>query len=96
MLDSQKSTLFELTGTWNGDLGDSDHLWTYFFGAELSGGVPGAGEGMKKTNLLAMLRHGQRNMQQQNKLYIYFESRFEIWTSGWVDPAQNRAANPFK
>ncbi len=49
---------FELVGTWNGDLGDSDHLWTYFFGAELSGGVPGAGEGMKKYNLLAVLRHG--------------------------------------
>ena len=30
----------------------------FFFGAELSGGVPGAGEGMKKYNLLAMLRYG--------------------------------------
>ena len=58
MLDSQKSTLFELIGTWNGDLGDSDHLWTVLFGAELSGGVPGAGEGMKKYKLLAMLKHG--------------------------------------
>ena len=58
MLDSQKSTLFELIGTWNGDLGDSDHLWTDFFGAELSGGVPGAGDSMKKSNLLAMLKHG--------------------------------------
>ncbi len=58
MLDSQKSTLFELIGTWNGDLGDSDHLWPDFFGAELSGGVPGAGDGMKKTNLLAMMKHG--------------------------------------
>ena len=58
MLDSQKNTFFELVGTWNGDLGVSDHLWTVFFGAELSGGVPGAGDGMKKSNLLAMLRHG--------------------------------------
>ena len=58
MLDSQKNTHFELVGTWNGDLGDSDHLRTYFFGAELSGGVPGAGDGMKKSNLLAMLKHG--------------------------------------
>ena len=48
MLDSQKSTLFELIRTWNGDLGDSDHLWTDFVGAELSGGVPGAGDGMQK------------------------------------------------
>ena len=58
MLDSQKNSLFELIGTWNGDLGDSDHLRTDFFGAELSGGVPGAGDGMKKSNLLAMLKHG--------------------------------------
>ena len=50
--------LFELIGTWNGDLGDSDHLWTDLFGAELSGGVLGAGDGMKKSNLLAMLRRG--------------------------------------
>ncbi len=58
MLDSQRSTLFELIGTWNEDLGDSDHLWTYLFGAELSGGGPGAGDGMRKTSLLAMLKHG--------------------------------------
>ncbi len=58
MLDSQKNISFELVGTWNGDLGGSGHLWTYFFGAELSGGVPGAGEGIKKSNLLAMLRRG--------------------------------------
>ncbi len=58
MLDSQKSTLFELIGTWNGDLGDSDHLWTDCFGAELSGGVLGAGEGMTNSNVLAMLKHG--------------------------------------
>ena len=58
MLDSQKNTLFELSGAWNGDLGHSDHLWTDFFGAELSGGVPGAGEGMNKIILLAMLKHG--------------------------------------
>ena len=58
MLDSQKNTLFELIGTWNGDLGNSDHLWTVFFGAELSGGVPGAGDGMKKINLPAMLKQG--------------------------------------
>ncbi len=45
MLDSQKSKLFELIGTRNGDLGDSDHLWTVFFGAVPSGGAPGAGEG---------------------------------------------------
>ncbi len=30
----------------------------YFVGAELSGGVPGAGEGMNKLSLLAMLKHG--------------------------------------
>ncbi len=71
MLDSQKNIFFELVGTWNGDLGDSDHPWTDFFGAELSGGVPGAGDGTKKYNLLAMLRHGRRNMQQQNKIYIF-------------------------
>ncbi len=79
MLDSQNSTLFELivtwngdlgdsdylwtfvfelVGTWNGDLGDSDHLWPDFFGAELSGGVPGAGDSMKNKKLLAMLKHG--------------------------------------
>ena len=58
MLDSPKHIFFELVGTWNGDLGDSDHLRTDFFGAELSGGVPGAGDGMKKSNLLAMLKHG--------------------------------------
>ncbi len=58
MLDSLNSIFFELIGTWNGDLGGSDHLWTVFFGAELSGGVPGAGDGMKKSNLLAMLRYG--------------------------------------
>ena len=58
MLDSQKNMFFELVGTWNGDLGDSDHLWPDFFGAELSGGVPGAGEGMTDSNLLAVLRHG--------------------------------------
>ncbi len=56
MLDSQNSTLFELIVTWNGDLGDSDHLWTYFFGAELSGGAPGAMEGMDKSDVLAMLK----------------------------------------
>ena len=78
MLDSQKDTFFELVRTWNGDLGVSDHLWADFFGAELSGGVPGAGDGMKKTNLLAMLRHGSRNMQKR----AGFEFRFEIWTSG--------------
>ncbi len=76
MLDSQKNIFFELVGTWNGDLGVSDHLWTYFFGAELSGGIPGAGDGMNKSNLLAMLKHGGRNMQTK-----CFESRFEIWTS---------------
>ena len=48
MLDSQKNTFFELVGTWNGDLGVSDHLWPDFFGAELSGGVLGAGEGITK------------------------------------------------
>ncbi len=58
MLDSQKNIFVELVGTWNGDLGVSDHLWTFFFGAELPGGVPGAGDGMKKSDLLAMLRHG--------------------------------------
>ncbi len=58
MLDSQKNMFFELVGTWNGDLGVSDHLWPDFFGAELSGGVPGAGDGMKTSNLLAMLKHG--------------------------------------
>ena len=60
MLDSQKKQhiVFELVGTWNGDMGDSDHLWPVFFGAELSGGVPGAGDSMKKSNLLAMLKHG--------------------------------------
>ncbi len=58
MLDSQKDTFFELVGTWNGDLGVSDQLWPDFFGAELSGGVPGAGDSMKKQNLLAMLKHG--------------------------------------
>ena len=52
------NTFFELVRTWNGDLGVSDHLWTVFFGAELSGGVPGAGDGMKNINLLAMLKHG--------------------------------------
>ncbi len=30
MLDSQKNVFFELIGTWNGDLGDSDHLWIVF------------------------------------------------------------------
>ncbi len=50
MLDSQTNILFELIGTWNGDLWVSDHPWTVFFGAELSGGVPGAGDDMKKTN----------------------------------------------
>ena len=54
----RKTHFVELVGTWNEDLGGSDHLWTYFFGAELSGGVPGAGEGMKKSNLLATLKHG--------------------------------------
>ena len=58
MLDSQKHMFFELVGTWNGDLGVSDHLWSDFFGAELSGGVPGAGDGMNKSNLHAMLKHG--------------------------------------
>ena len=64
MLDSQKSTIFELGGTWNGDLVDyySDHLWTYFFGVELSrGGVlPGRTgvPGIKKSDLLAMMKHG--------------------------------------
>ena len=48
MLDYQKNISFELAGTWNGDLGGSDHLWTDFFGAELSGGVPGAGDGTNK------------------------------------------------
>ncbi len=59
MLDSQKNIFVELVGTWNGVLGDSDHLylWTGFFSAELSGGVPGAGDGMKKTNLLVKLKH---------------------------------------
>ncbi len=78
MLDSQKNILFELIGTWNGDLGVSDHPWTDFFGAELSGWVPGAGEGMNKFNLLAMLKHGSRNMQQSQD----FDSIFKIWTSG--------------
>ncbi len=58
MLDSQKHIFFELVGTWNGDMGVSDHRWTVFFGAELSGGVPGAGDSIKKTYLLAMLTHG--------------------------------------
>ncbi len=58
MLDSQKNTFFELVGTWNGDLGVSDHLSADLFGAELSGGVPVAGEGIKKIKLLAMLKHG--------------------------------------
>ncbi len=58
MLDSRKHIFFELVGTWNGDLGVSDHLWTDLFGAELSGGVPGAGDVMKKSNLLATLKHG--------------------------------------
>ena len=58
MLDSQKNIFFELVGTWNGDLGVSDHLWPDFLGAELSGGVPGAVEGMNKSNLHAMLKHG--------------------------------------
>ena len=58
IIGRNKNTCFELVGTWNGDMGDSDHLWTVFFGAELSGGVPGAGDGMKKSNLLAMLKHG--------------------------------------
>ena len=49
---SGKHVFFELGGTWNGDLEDSDHIWTYVFGAELSGGVPGAGEGMEQYNLL--------------------------------------------
>ena len=42
----------------DGDPGVSYHLWPVFFGAELSGGVPGAGDSMKKSNLLAMLKHG--------------------------------------
>ncbi len=54
----KKHTFVEPVGTWNGDLGVSDHLWTDLFGAELSGGVPGAGDGTKKSNLLAMLKHG--------------------------------------
>ncbi len=58
MLDSQKNVFVELVGTWNGDLGVSDHLWRDFFGAELSGGVPGAGDGMNKLNSLAKLKHG--------------------------------------
>ena len=58
MLDSQKSILFELIGTGNGHLGISDHVWMYFFGPELSGWVPGAGEGMENSNLLATLKHG--------------------------------------
>ena len=48
MLGSLKNMCFELVGTWNEDLGVSDHLWPDLFGAELSGGVPGAGDGMKK------------------------------------------------
>ncbi len=63
MLDYQKQKI-ELIGTWHEDLGDSDHLWTDFFGAELSGGVPGAGEGMKKSNLLAMLRRGEETCKK--------------------------------
>ncbi len=59
MLDSQENIFFELVGTWNGDLGVSDHLSADSFGAELSGGVPGAGDGMTKSNLLAMLKHGR-------------------------------------
>ncbi len=47
------------------------------FGAELSGGVPGAGDGMKKSNLLAMLKHGRINYKKRSG----FESKFEIWTS---------------
>ena len=52
VLYSQKNIFFELVGTWNRDLGDSDHLWTYFFSAELSGGVPGSGDGMKKNEFV--------------------------------------------
>ncbi len=69
--------IFELVETWNGDLGLSDHLWTYFFGSELSGGVLGAGDGMNKYNLLAMLTWAKKHAKK-----TYFESRFEIWTSG--------------
>ncbi len=79
MLDFQKNIFFELVGTWNGDLGVSDHLWTVFFGAELSGGVPpGSWGGHKKSNLLAMLKHGEETCKQKEGV----ESRFEIWTSG--------------
>ena len=68
MLDSQKNIVFELVGTWNGDLGVSDHLWADFFGAELSGGVPGAGDSTKKTNLLAMLKHGREGRKPAEKV----------------------------
>ena len=61
----QTNMFFELVRTWNGDLGVSDHLWADFFGAELSGGVPGAGDGMREYKLLAMLKHGSRNMQKK-------------------------------
>ncbi len=51
----RKHLLFELVGTWNGDLEESDHLWTDFFGAELSGGVPGAGHGMNKNKFACIV-----------------------------------------
>ncbi len=47
MLDSQKQThTFRADRDMEWRSGRSDHPWTYCFGAELSGGVPGAGEGM--------------------------------------------------
>ena len=92
MLDSPKNIFVELVGTQNGDLGVSDHLWPDFFGAELSGGVPGAGEGMKKIEFACNVETWVKKHAKSEG----FESRFEIWTSGQVDPAQNRAPNPFR
>ena len=58
VLDSQKNTIVELVGTWTGDLGVSDHLWTFFFGAELSGGSRELGRARQKYNSPARLKHG--------------------------------------
>ena len=59
MLDSQKHFFFL---SWSGprmEIWGSQTIYGQFlFGAELSGGVPGAGDGMTKSNLLAMLKHG--------------------------------------
>ncbi len=67
ILDSQKDIFVELVGTWNGDPGVSDHLWTDFFGAELSGGVPGAGGRHEKIRFACNVEAWAMNNTKQNQ-----------------------------